>query len=161
MVRDKISNIQVGISEGKRPDGQRTILYELIQSEQLRSEDKTGARLEAESLSLVAAGYLSPDSSVRPRKADHDGLLYYSTRSMTVAHTLSVTSYHIISNVNILRRLEGELASALPSSGSHVTWSRLEQLPYLVSSFLASSGTFIVKSCLTCNQSALVQEGLR
>lgn len=51
---------------------------------------------------------------------------------MTVAHTLSVIHYHVLDNPDILRRLQDELGSALPSIGPEPKWNQLEQLPYLV-----------------------------
>ncbi|KAL8949990.1 MAG: hypothetical protein Q9222_003933, partial [Ikaeria aurantiellina] len=50
---------------------------------------------------------------------------------MTVAHTLSTISYHLIANPPILQRLQDELAAALPKDGSVAKWNELEQLPYL------------------------------
>ena len=52
---------------------------------------------------------------------------------MTVAHTLSVISYHIIANPEIQQKLHKELDAAFPDSGPPVSWGSLEQLPYLVS----------------------------
>lgn len=51
---------------------------------------------------------------------------------MTVAHTLSVLSYHIIANSKITQKLQEELEAAFRKFGTP-TWSQLEQLPYLVS----------------------------
>ena len=52
---------------------------------------------------------------------------------MTVAHTLSVISYHIIANPNIQQKLHKELDAAFSDPASPVKWGSLEQLPYLVS----------------------------
>ena len=52
---------------------------------------------------------------------------------MTVAHTLSVISYHIIANPSIQQKLHKELDAAFPDPASPVKWGSLEQLPYLVS----------------------------
>lgn len=54
---------------------------------------------------------------------------------MTVAHTLSVISYHIIANPDILSKLRDELACSLPTDGPPPNWGKLEQLPYLVRTF--------------------------
>lgn len=56
----------------------------------------------------------------------------YQPRSMTVAHTLSVISYNIITDPMILAKLQAELAKSQTKSNSSLKWSQLEQLPYLV-----------------------------
>ncbi len=56
MIRDKIFKVQADIKEGKTPEGQRSIIHELIMDDVLPAEDKTLARLEAEAVALVAAG---------------------------------------------------------------------------------------------------------
>ena len=59
-----------------------------------------------------------------------DGL--YRPSTMTVAHTLSVISYNVIANPEILAKLQAELAESQSRSKSRLKWSQLEQLPYLV-----------------------------
>ena len=78
-------------------------------------------------------------------------------RTMTVAHTLSVISYHIIANPDILRRLQDELDAAFPDSRSLMKWGQLEQLPYIVYPLTYNH----YKSYLISFQSAIIQEGLR
>ena len=55
-MRDKINAVQSDLSEGKRTDSQKTIFHDLITNDQLRPEEKTAARLEAEGVGVVAAG---------------------------------------------------------------------------------------------------------
>ena len=43
---------------GRKPEGQKTIFYELLTSEQLSPEDKSVERLEAEGVSVVTAGWV-------------------------------------------------------------------------------------------------------
>ena len=57
---------------------------------------------------------------------------------MTVAHTLSVISYHLVANPGMLQKLQEELEQASQASPSRLTWNELEQLPYLVSPDLLS-----------------------
>lgn len=80
---------------------------------------------------------------------------------MTVAHTLSVISYHIIANPNILGKLQEELNAALPSSDVPAKWSQLEQLPYLVSVSSLGENSLVLAKFLTVKQSAIIQEGFR
>ncbi|KAL8807560.1 MAG: hypothetical protein Q9200_004625, partial [Gallowayella weberi] len=107
MIREKVDQVQVDLAGHKKPDGQRNIFHDLFTDDHLSPEEKSAERLAAEGVGIVSAG------------------------SMTVAHTLSVTSYHIIANPKILRKLQEELAAALPNDGSNAQWSKLEQLPYL------------------------------
>ena len=57
-------------------------------------------------------------------------------RTTTTAHTLSVLTFHILHDPEILKRLQRELESVMPEPDSQPRWSELEQLPYLVRSFL-------------------------
>ncbi|KAL8797920.1 MAG: hypothetical protein Q9182_007117 [Xanthomendoza sp. 2 TL-2023] len=107
MIQEKVDQVQVDLAEQNKPDGQRTIFHDLFTDDHLIPEEKLAERLAAEGVGIVSAG------------------------SMTVAHTLSVISYHIIANPMILRKLQQELAAALPNDGSCTKWSKLEQLPYL------------------------------
>ncbi|KAL8785036.1 MAG: hypothetical protein Q9195_008796 [Heterodermia aff. obscurata] len=116
MVHDKVGKVQSDFAENKKVDSPQTIFHSMIANNQLPPEEKTTERLEAEGAGVVAAG------------------------AMTVAHTLSVISYHIIANPNIQEKLEKELEAAFSDPASPVRWGQLEQLPYL---------------------SAIIQEGLR
>ena len=51
---------------------------------------------------------------------------------MTVAHTLSVITYHVVQDKEILRKLQTELKNAMANSYSQPSWTQLEKLPYLV-----------------------------
>ena len=59
--------------------------------------------------------------------------------SMTVAHTLSVITFHVIEDKSILEKLHTELKRIMPISKSQPSWNQLEQLPYLVSYLSFSS----------------------
>ncbi|KAI4087722.1 MAG: hypothetical protein LQ344_006608 [Seirophora lacunosa] len=107
MIREKILKVQADIKKGKKPEGQKTIIYDLITGDDLPPEEKTLPRLEAEAIALVAAG------------------------SMTVAHTLSSIAFHVINIKKVLHKLQEELASVAAEAQGPVKWNRLEQLPYL------------------------------
>ena len=68
---------------------------------------------------------------------------------MTVAHTLSVISYHIIANPEIQRKLHKELDAAFPDPASPVSWGPLEQLPYLVSAASEDKDSHTLSSVYT------------
>ncbi|KAL8651113.1 MAG: hypothetical protein Q9210_003432 [Variospora velana] len=107
MIREKIFMVQANIKEGKEPEGQKSVIYDLITGDHLPPEDKTLPRLEAESIALVSAG------------------------SMTVAHTLSSVAFHVINDKTILRKLQQELGAVVADTEGPVKWNKLERLPYL------------------------------
>lgn len=134
MVREKLNKVQADLQEGKKIEGQRTIFHDLFANNQLQPEEKTAERLEAEGVGLVAAGYLYPLAE-EYEEADR----CQCPRSMTVALTLSVISYHVIANPPILQKLQKELGEALPKMAPQPQWTQLEQLPYLVNFSTPSS----------------------
>ena len=83
-----------------------TILFEMLRSN-LSPEDKEITRLNEEAQLLVAAGLT------------------------TAAWAMSVTSFYIIQNPSICERLRHEMLSALPTKDTTITWSSVENLPYL------------------------------
>ena len=83
-----------------------TILLEMLQSN-LSPEDKEITRLNEEAQLLVAAGLT------------------------TTAWAMAVTSFYIIRNPSIYERLRQELLSALPERNIAISWSGVENLPYL------------------------------
>lgn len=50
---------------------------------------------------------------------------------MSTGWALGVTSYHILANPEIERRLKAELSNAIPDPDEIPTWMELEKLPYL------------------------------
>jgi cytochrome P450 len=84
-----------------------TIFHELLNSDILGPEEKTIRRLEEEGQTVVGAGIL------------------------TTAHTLKVTSFHILANPEIFKKLRAELASVQPNAAIPIPLQKLEQLPYL------------------------------
>ena len=84
-----------------------TIFHELLDSN-LPQEEKTLHRLADEGEILIGAG------------------------SETTAKALTHITYYLLQNRDILERLQAELKEAIPTPESQVSWSKLEQLPYLV-----------------------------
>jgi cytochrome P450 len=82
-------------------------IYHVLLTSNLGPEEKTLSRLVAEGQSVVGAGII------------------------TTAHSLKVTSYHIIANPSILQTLKAELATAMPDPTIIPPLAQLEQLPYL------------------------------
>lgn len=87
-----------------------TIFYELINSD-IPVEERSIPRLIDEGISLIGAG------------------------TVTTAHVLSTTTYHVLANPEVLHRLQKELQEVLPNSGSNPSPQtllvQLEHLPYL------------------------------
>lgn len=54
-------------------------------------------------------------------------------RSVTVAHTLTVITYHLIEDKRMRDRLQAELKDGMSEPDAQPKWTKLEQLPYLVS----------------------------
>ena len=105
-IRNKILEVKAEMAKGRKPQGQRTIFYDLINDDHLAAEDKTIERLENEGVSVVAAG------------------------SNTVAHTLTCISFFVISNKTILSKLQQELRPIM-AENPEPKWNQLESLPYL------------------------------
>lgn len=83
-----------------------TIFHELLYSD-LPAHETSDARLGDEAQLIVAAGLI------------------------TTSWSLSVASFHISSNPDILRKLRAELIAAGSTSTKPLDWHKLEQLPYL------------------------------
>ena len=98
------------VVEGKYDSYQKTthptVFRELLDSD-LPREEVTIQRLAEEAQTVVAAG------------------------QVTTAHFLKLTSFYILDDPEIHRKLKEELKSAMPSDGSFPPISKLEQLPYL------------------------------
>ncbi|KAK3628623.1 hypothetical protein LTR56_002010 [Elasticomyces elasticus] len=84
----------------------RTIFHDLLESESLPQEEKTLRRLTEEAQIIASAG------------------------SVTTAHYLKCTIYHIIANESIYRRLKAELEAAIPDSMVVPPSHALGRLPY-------------------------------
>ena len=83
-----------------------TVFRELLNSD-LPREEVTVQRLAEEAQNVVAAG------------------------QVTTAHSLKMTSLHVLANPEIHRKLKQDLKSVMPGDGNLPPLSKLEQLPYL------------------------------
>ena len=83
-----------------------TIFHELINSD-IPAGERSLSRLIDEGITLIGAG------------------------TVTTAHFLSTTAYHILANTEVLQRLQKELREAMPEVSSQIPLVRLEHLPYL------------------------------
>lgn len=83
-----------------------TVLQELISSNLPPSEKET-RRLQDEAQLVVAAGVT------------------------TTGWALSVATFHLLSNPDVLSKLRAELEDAIPDPAALLSWVELEKLPYL------------------------------
>ncbi len=88
-------------------DQHPTIIHSLRDNPDLPASEKTISRVSAEARGLVGAG------------------------TLTTAHMLSITTYHILANPPILNRLCTELGGTIPNAASDPSLQTLEKLPYL------------------------------
>ncbi|KAE8313510.1 putative cytochrome P450 [Aspergillus transmontanensis] len=108
-IRRQIRQAQDRIASGEKPtDGglTRTIFHELLTGD-LPEQEKRLERLWQEGQIVVGAG------------------------TETTAWTLSATLYYLLENTAVLTKLQEELNTAIADPSERVSWSRLEQLPYL------------------------------
>src|SRR5438552_1595965 len=75
-------------------------------------------------------GDLSPEEKTLPRLVD-EGQTIVGAGTITTAHFLKMTSFHLLANPPILQTLKAELATAMPDPTTIPPLSQLEQLPYL------------------------------
>ena len=86
---------------------QTTIIHSLMDDSELPAREKTRERLAREAQSLIGAG------------------------TVTTAHLLIATTYHVLANPHIFERLLAELETAIPDSSLTLPLVELEKLPYL------------------------------
>jgi len=89
----------------------RSIFHELRDSD-LPPEEKTVGRLCEEAQILTGAG------------------------TETTAHTLANIAFYVLSDRTIVDALRAELKTVMPNPNSPFAWTTLEQLPYLVRTFV-------------------------
>lgn len=101
----QVNRIEQDLREGGKPSGQKTIFYDMFTSDGIRPEIKTIEHLVNEARVLVIAG------------------------TVTTSHILTVLTFYVVNNPNILTRLQEELATLTKEEQS---WRHLEKLPFLV-----------------------------
>ena len=102
----QVQQIKDGSNKNHYKVSHRTIFHDLLSST-LPASEKSVARLGQEGQVVVGAG------------------------TETTAWTLSVTTFHLLSNPAILHQLRKELIAAIPDPSQPVPLATLEQLPYL------------------------------
>lgn len=101
-IRDILSGKNVDVKEVSH----KTVFAEILESKVPKHETME-PRLQNEAMSVIGAGF------------------------ETTRWALTVSSYHIIANPAICKRLREELHSAIPDPKNIPTWGQLSQLPFL------------------------------
>lgn len=90
--------------------------------------------------------------------ADALGMLIAGT--LTTSHTLVVTTWALLNNLQMMQKLKAELRAAMPGRDATVDWAELENLPYLVSK--GSRNRTLFNQLQTDEEKrAVIREGLR
>ncbi|EGE00701.1 hypothetical protein TESG_07995 [Trichophyton tonsurans CBS 112818] len=106
-MRVELANEKAKIARGEKPkSASRTIFYELLTGP-LPEEEKRLNRIWQEGQLVVGAG------------------------TETTAWALTATLFYILDNPEILSRLRQELSVAIPDPNQPVSWTDLENIPYL------------------------------
>lgn len=134
--------------------------------------DQTESAYDIEQASHRSIFHELRDSSLPPHektvdRLKDDGQIIVGAGTETTAATLTHLTFHLLSNKKVLEKLRLELRRVLPTPTSIVSWTKLEQLPYLVCPILfepaplAVSRNIVFASHTLTFQSAVVSEGLR
>ena len=100
--------VKAELDKGYKPTGQTTIFIDILTNDKIRPQEKETAFLMDEAQNVVGAG------------------------TVTTAHILSVITFHLLDNPEVLSKLQSELRAVMPDSESQPKWHQLERLPYLV-----------------------------
>ncbi len=115
---NQVIEIKNKIQNNQKPEGQTTILYDVLTNDRVRPEEKTVDHLAGEAHILVAAG------------------------TVTTAHILEVLTFHVVNNPDILEKLRAELATIMTETQPPPELRQLELLPYLVRAYPAQPVRF-------------------
>ncbi|KAI1393513.1 cytochrome P450 [Hypoxylon trugodes] len=72
-----------------------------------------------------------PPEERSTRRLEDEGLIVVVAGTETTARTLTLASYYIFQNKEMLERLRSEIKTVMPTPTTEASWSELEQLPYL------------------------------
>ncbi len=125
-----MTEIKTELQRNQKPEGQTTIFYDVLNNNHVRKEEKTVEHLAAEAHTVVVAA------------------------TVTTSHILSVLTFHVVNNPDILEKLRAELATVMTENQPPPNLRQLEPLPYLVRAFPAQSVHLSVQEanvCLDCS----------
>lgn len=102
----QIREILTGKNTDVKEVSHKAVFMEIMESN-IRPAETTEIRLQNEAVSVVGAGF------------------------ETTRWALTVASYHILANPDVLERLKAELGEAIPGAEKIPTWAELSRLPWL------------------------------
>jgi cytochrome P450 len=73
-----------------------------------------------------------PPSEKAARRIAHEAVVVIAAGSETTSRVLSITLYHILSNPDVLERLQREIMTVMPDAAVIPSPKAVEELPYLV-----------------------------
>ncbi|KAI0154663.1 cytochrome P450 [Xylariaceae sp. FL1272] len=93
---------------------------------------KTSTREKHETLFHALSDASVPPQERTPRRMADEGMVVIVAGTETTARTLTIASYHLFNkDKSMLIKLREELRVAMPDPTTKLSWSELEQLPYL------------------------------
>ena len=101
--REQVLEVKAGIAAGEKPSGQTTIFYDVLSNPSVRPQEKETDHLQDEAFTIIGAG------------------------TVTTAHAITITTFHILWNPSVRLKLEAELGGLVKKP----KWQQLESLPYL------------------------------
>lgn len=86
--------------------------------------------------STIFSALIDPKLPPNERTLDRlveEGIIVLGAGAETTANTMALAAFHLMKNRPALLKLREEVRQVMPSASSPAPWSKLEQLPYLVS----------------------------
>ncbi|KAF8860246.1 cytochrome P450, partial [Acephala macrosclerotiorum] len=105
-IKMQVDDIMSGRNEGHKDASHPSIFHDILDSD-LPPSEKNAKRLADEAVAVVGAGF------------------------ETTKGALTIASFHVLNNPDILQTLKQELLAAWPDINTPPTWQELERLPYL------------------------------
>ncbi|KAI4221052.1 MAG: hypothetical protein L6R36_007164 [Xanthoria steineri] len=106
MFRDQVIETKKNIEEGRKPEGQTNIFYDVLTNPKVRLQERDDDYLQDEAQTIIGAG------------------------TVTTAHILAILHFYILTDPKVAAKLQAELGGLMASSPTP-KWSQLEQLSYL------------------------------
>ncbi|KAL8986707.1 MAG: hypothetical protein Q9169_008767 [Polycauliona sp. 2 TL-2023] len=106
MFREQIIRTKKDIEDGREPESQNNIFYDVLTNPKVRLEERDDDYLQDEAQAIIGAG------------------------TVTTGHILASVHFHLINNPRVAEKLQAELSNLMASNPTP-KWSQLEQLPYL------------------------------
>jgi cytochrome P450 len=106
LMLSNVRKVRGQVTAGKKPQGQVTVLHELLQSN-LPTSEKSDHRISQEGRLVIGAG------------------------THTTARTLAVGTFYLLNNPRVFATLKSEISTVIPANGTPTPLTVLEKLPYL------------------------------